>query len=61
LIDISKGDAISLGIETVACLGIGVVYMLLKWRNNKKQELIDQGVTDNGTKGDQELDFKYNL
>jgi hypothetical protein len=22
------------------------------WRNKKKQELIDQGVTDNGMKGD---------
>lgn len=31
--------------------------MLLKWRNKKKQELIDQRLLDNGKKGD----FKYNL
>ena len=47
--------------ETVACLGIGVVYLLLKTRNKKKQELIAQGVEDNGKKGDQGLDFMYNL
>jgi hypothetical protein len=47
--------------ETIACLGIGAVYLLLRWRNNQKQKLIDQGVTDNGNEGDQGLDFKYNL
>jgi hypothetical protein len=56
-----KGNAISLGMEAVACLGIPVIYMLLKWRNKKKQELIDEGITCNGKKGDQGLDFKYNL
>ena len=47
--------------ETVACLGIGVVYLLLKTRNEKKQQAIAQGVEDNGKKGDQGLDFMYNL
>jgi len=56
-----KGNAISLGMEAVACLGIGIVYILLKWRNKKKQEFIEQGVLDNGKKGDQGLDFTYNL
>ena len=56
-----KGNAISLGMETVACLGIGVVYILLRRRNKTKQELIEIGYTDNGKKGDQGLDFMYNL
>lgn len=47
--------------ETVACLGIGVVYVLLRWRKKKKQEFIERGVTDNDKKGDQGLDFMYNL
>jgi len=50
-----------LGIETIAYLGISAVYLLLRYRNNQKQKLIDQGVTDNGKEGDQGLNFKLNL
>ena len=56
-----KGNAISLGMETIACLGIGAVYLLLKIRNQEKKKLIERGMTDNGKVGDQGLDFIYNL
>jgi hypothetical protein len=56
-----KGNAISLGMETVACLGVGAVWVLLKRRNTNKQKLIDEGETENGKLGDQGLDFKYAL
>jgi len=46
--------------ETIACLGIVVVYMMLEMRTEKKK-LIAQGVTDNGKVGDQGLDFELNL
>jgi len=47
--------------ETIACLGICVVYQLLKMRNKEREKLRGQGVTDNGKVGDQGLDFEYNL
>ena len=56
-----KGNAISLGMETIPYLSIIAMYILLKRRNRKKQELIHQRITDNGKKGDQGLDFLYNL
>ncbi|KAH8700227.1 major facilitator superfamily domain-containing protein [Talaromyces proteolyticus] len=55
------GNAISLTMEVVAMTGIGIIFLLLRSRNNKKQKLIDEGVTDNGKDGDKALDFKYIL
>lgn len=55
------GNSVSLGMETSAMLGIGAIYLLLKWRNAKKDELLAQGALDNGKKGDRALDFKYAL
>jgi len=55
------GNSVSLGMETIACVGIGAVYLLLKRRNMEKQKLINQGITNNGKFGDQGLDFVYAL
>lgn len=55
------GNAVSLGMEFVAMLGIVAIYLLLRYRNNEKQRLIAQGATDNGKEGDQALEFKYIL
>ena len=42
-------------------IGIGVIYLLLRSRNIKKQKLIDEGATENGKEGDKALDFIYIL
>jgi hypothetical protein len=42
-------------------LGCRCVYILLKWRNKKKKEFIEHGITDNSKKGDQGLYFMYKL
>ena len=55
------GNATSLGMEAGAILCVWLVYFLMRWRNQKKQKLIDQGVTDNGKEGDEALDFHYTL
>ncbi len=55
------GNAVSLGMETLAMAGIGVIFLLLRTRNNKKDKLIAEGATTNGQEGDRALDFKYNL
>lgn len=56
-----KGNAISLSMEAIATMGIIVIWLLLRSRNNKKDKLIAEGVTDNGQEGDRALNFKYNL
>lgn len=53
------GNAISLGMEFTAVLGIGVIYWMLKRRNQEKANQRAQGITDNGEKGDKSLDFEY--
>ena len=55
------GNSVSLGMEALAMFGIGAIYLLLRRRNAKKDELLAQGVTDNGKQGDRALDFKYAL
>ncbi|KAK2810067.1 hypothetical protein FQN50_003261 [Emmonsiellopsis sp. PD_5] len=55
------GNAVSLGMEAAALICVWCVYFLLRRRNIRKEVLIAQGVTDNGKKGDQALDFKYTL
>lgn len=45
--------------EFVAGTGIGVVYYILRRRNQLKDKQIAEGVTDNGKKDDKALDFRY--
>ncbi|EXJ91638.1 hypothetical protein A1O3_00188 [Capronia epimyces CBS 606.96] len=55
------GNAVSLGMEAMAMAGIVALYVLWRSRDMKKQQLLDEGVTDNGKEGDRALDFKYIL
>jgi hypothetical protein len=53
------GNAISLGLEAVAGIGIILVYLIFRNRNIVKAKQRAQGITDNGEKGDKSLDFEY--
>jgi hypothetical protein len=53
------GNAISLGLEAVAGIGIVLVYLIFRHRNLVKTKQREQGITDNGEKGDKSLDFEY--
>jgi MFS family permease len=55
------GNAISAGLEFVAALLFISVWLLLRRRNQQKQELIAKGAKTNGKEGDQALDFVYPL
>ncbi|KAL4947599.1 major facilitator superfamily domain-containing protein [Aspergillus filifer] len=56
------GNSVSLGMEGVACLGVGSVWMLLRARDKRKERLLGQGVSDNGFEGeDRGLGFRYTL
>lgn len=57
-----KGNAISLGMEAMACGGVVLVWYLLKQRDQKKERMTAEGVEDNGF-GDEDrgLHFKYAL
>ncbi|OJD19826.1 hypothetical protein AJ78_00185 [Emergomyces pasteurianus Ep9510] len=54
------GNAISLGLEFVALLGVAAIYGLLKWREarNKRQLLRNAG-DDHGRDGDRSPDFMF--
>lgn len=55
------GNSISLGMEIVAWVGIGLMYMILRLRNAKKEKMKSEGATTNGKRGDRALDFVYLL
>ncbi|KAF7547213.1 hypothetical protein G7Z17_g7905 [Cylindrodendrum hubeiense] len=55
------GNAVSLSMEFLAGCGIVVIYFILRRRNQIKAKQRDDGVTDNGEKGDKSLDFEYIL
>lgn len=56
------GNAISLGMEIVACLGISLVWLLLKKRDQKKEKMLSAGAESNGYEGeDRGLQFRYKL
>jgi hypothetical protein len=38
-----KGNAISLALEVVASVGIGAIWLLLRWRNRARAERIRRG------------------
>lgn len=56
-----KGNAISLGMEVLALVGIVVIYFVLKSRNAKKAEMLAQGAIENGKSGDKSLQFQYTM
>ncbi|RDW60097.1 high-affinity nicotinic acid transporter-2 [Coleophoma crateriformis] len=53
------GNAVSAGMETLALLIVVGAWWILRRRNQLKDKLIAEGVTDNGLEGDMALDFKY--
>ncbi|KAL2405767.1 putative transporter C11D3.18C [Exophiala dermatitidis] len=55
------GNAISLGMEGVAWVGVALMYLMLRLRGNKKDKMKADGVTTNGKLGDRALDFVYLL
>ena len=57
-----KGNAISLAMEAIACGGVGLVWLLLKRRDQKKERLLAEGKVDNGFgEEDRGLKFRYAL
>lgn len=42
-------------------IGIGLISILLRSQNIKKQRFVNEGATDNGKEGDKALDFTYIL
>ena len=55
------GNSVSLGMEATAIMCVWAMFFLLRRRNQTKDKLIAEGVTDNGKQGDEALDFKYTL
>ncbi|KAJ6442311.1 C6 transcription factor [Purpureocillium lavendulum] len=55
------GNSISLGMEFLAASGVGLLYLILRRRNQIKAKQLADGITDNGEKGDKSLDFEYIL
>ncbi|KAB5554329.1 high-affinity nicotinic acid transporter [Coniochaeta sp. 2T2.1] len=55
-----SGNAVSLGLEFVALVGVAVIVLLLKWRIAKKDKALQDG---NGgeREGDSALDFRYSF
>lgn len=53
------GNAISLGAESLSLIGVGLIYLLLKYRMKQKNKLIAEGKESNGKEGDGALEFKY--
>ena len=56
-----SGNAVSLGLEFVAMLGVAAIWLLLKWRMAKKEKKAEAGEVNNTVDGDHALDFKYHL
>ncbi|KIX95241.1 uncharacterized protein Z520_09158 [Fonsecaea multimorphosa CBS 102226] len=56
-----KGNAVSLGMEVLALVGIMAIYFILKSRSDKKAEMLAQGATENGKSGDKGLHFQYTM
>lgn len=54
-----QGNSISLGLEVVALISVGLLYLLRKFRDSKKAKLRTQGITDNKKYGDEAMDFEY--
>lgn len=55
------GNSVSAGLDVVAAGLYFASWMLLRYRNAKKEKLIAEGATTNGHEGDRGLDFKYML
>ncbi|GAM33767.1 hypothetical protein TCE0_013r00907 [Talaromyces pinophilus] len=53
-----SGNAVSLGLEAVALIGVGLIVLMLKWRMAKKNKMMQEG-KGGDMEGDAALDFKY--
>jgi hypothetical protein len=53
------GNAVSMGAELIAGVGIVAIWFILRHRNAIKEKQRAEGVTDNGKVGDRSLDFEY--
>ncbi|RDW60565.1 hypothetical protein BP6252_11948 [Coleophoma cylindrospora] len=56
-----QGNAVSAGLTVVAGFLYGACWLLLRYRNAKKEKLIAEGATTNGLEGDMSLDSMYIL
>jgi hypothetical protein len=54
------GNAVSLGLEFVALIGVVVIVFLLKWRMAKKTKALEEG-RETAREGDGALDFVYSF
>jgi len=55
------GNGISAGLEIISVIIIGMTWLLLRHRNNKKDKIIGERATTNGLEGDKALNFGYIL
>jgi hypothetical protein len=53
------GNAVSMGAELIAGVGIVIIWFILRHRNQIKEKQRAEGVTDNCKVGDRSLDFEY--
>ena len=53
-----SGNAVSLGLEGVALIGVGLIVLLLRWRMARKNKMLQEGRGDD-KEGDAALSFKY--
>ena len=56
------GNSVSLAAALTQCAGVVGVWFLLKRRDQKKERLLAEGLTENGHEGeDRGLEFRYTL
>lgn len=55
-----SGNAVSLGLEFVSLIGVGVIFVLLKWKLAAKRRAIEEGKVST-KEGDEALDFVYSF
>ncbi|CAM1508102.1 Fc.00g049500.m01.CDS01 [Cosmosporella sp. VM-42] len=55
-----SGNAVSLGLEFVALIGVASICMLLKWRMAQKKKALEEG-KQGEAEGDGALDFQYSF
>jgi hypothetical protein len=56
-----QGNAVSAGLTVVAAILYTASWLLLRYRNAKKTQLIADGATTNGQEGDRSLETMYIL
>jgi len=52
------GNAVSLGLEFVAFVSVGTIYVFLKWRMSRKAKALSEG-QESKKEGDEALEFQF--